>query len=217
MKLFKSTLNLFMVVMIITTTVFTGCKKDDDDNPSAPESGTFTDSRDGHVYNWVKIGGQVWMAENLAYKPPQGDGYLAYDNNENNVPVYGYLYTWELAQTIAPAGWHLPSKQEWRTLVDNLGGNEAAYNKLLEKGTAHWGSPNDATNESGFTALPGGYYDLRSNEFRAMGYLAKFHSSDEYTGDNTSCIGLTLNQNFKEASVEGWPKALSVSVRCVKD
>jgi uncharacterized protein (TIGR02145 family) len=218
MRLFKSTLSLFMIVMIMAATVLTGCKKDDD-NPTPPgnTTGTFTDSRDGHIYNWAQIGDQVWMTENLAYKPDQGTGFLAYDNDENNVPVYGYLYTWDLAQTIAPVGWHLPSEQEFRTLVNYLGGDEAAYKKLLEKGTAHWGSPNDATNESGFTALPAGYFDPRHNAFRMMGTLTSFHTSSEYPGDNTSTMRLVLNQNFKDASVEGSPKVLMVSVRCVKN
>ncbi len=219
MKNLKPFTRLLMAGLIILSMVFTGCKKSDDNNgnnPPANETGQFTDSRDGHVYNWVKIGSQVWMAENLAYKP-RVTGYLAYDHNENNIAAYGYLYSWDLAQTIAPEGWHLPSKTEWETLVNNLGGKQAAYNKLLEKGTTHWSSPNDATNESGFTALPAGYYDSRDNEFRSLGSLTMFHSITEYSGDNTSAIGLILNQNFKSADIEGRPKALYQSVRCVKN
>ncbi len=216
MKRIKIISGLLLAAMLVLSTVFTGCKKDDDNNPPANETGTFTDSRDGHVYNWVKIGGQVWMAENLAYKPRTA-GYLAYDNNEDNVAVYGYLYEWNLAQTIAPDGWHLPSQAEWQTLVDYLGGSDKAYNKLLEKGTAHWGSPNDATNESGFTALPSGYYDTRYDEFGHMGELTEFHSTTEYPGDNTAAIGLVLIQNFKEATVEGRPKAIYLPIRCVRD
>ncbi len=214
MKRINSITGLLLVAMIIIALAFSGCKKDDDDNnPSPPpdnETGTFTDSRDGHVYDWVKIGDQVWMAENLAYEP-RTIGYMAYNNDENNVAIYGYLYTWELAQTMAPAGWHLPSKEEWRTLVDYLGGKDAAYNKLLATGTAHWGSPNDATNESGFTALPAGYYDQRYDKFKFMGHLTMFHSTDE------SNVALTLNQNFKEASIEGKPLEIVVPIRCVKD
>jgi len=212
MKYLKKTPSLLMAVMIILSSIFTGCKKDDDDNPSTPgnETGSFTDSRNGHVYDWVKIGGQIWMTENLAYKL-RIVGYMAYDNDENNVAIYGYLYTWELAQNMAPDGWHLPSKTEWRTLVDYLGGKDAAYNKLLEKGTAHWGSPNDATNESGFTALPAGYYDQHYDELRSMGTLTMFHSTDE------SIVALTLNQNFKTASIEGKPLEIVLPIRCVKD
>jgi len=209
---------LLLAGMLVLLSVCTGCKKDDDNGGNTPtnETGTFTDVRDGHVYNWVKIGNQVWMTENLAYKPRETT-YVAYNNNEDNVAKYGYLYSWDLAQTIAPDGWHLPSQAEWETLVSSLGGSKAAYNKLLESGTAHWDAPNNATNESGFTALAAGYFDLRDNSYNFLGHLTMFHSTTEYSGDNTSAIGLILNQNFQSADIEGRPKELFLSVRCVKN
>jgi len=215
----KSIMGFLLIGIIVSSAITTGCKKDDDDNNNNPpvnETGTFTDSRDGIEYDWAKIGSQVWMAENLAYQP-RTVNYWTYNNNEDNVATYGYLYGWEIAQTIAPTGWHMPSQAEWQTLVSFLGGEDKAYNKLLEKGTVHWGSPNEATNESGFTALPSGYFDPRSDEFRSMGLLTMFHSSTEYSGDTTSAIGLILNKNFQEASIEGRPKELALSIRCVKD
>ncbi len=211
MKKYKGLLS----VMIILILLLNGCGKDD--NPANPDegnkTGTFTDSRDNHVYKWVKIGDQTWMAENLAYKPNSGK-YWAYDNNQNNVRTYGYLYDWETAKTIAPTGWHLPSQTEWETLVNSLGGKNKAYTKLLESGTQHWGTPNNATNESGFTALPGGYFDQRDNSFNFLGHLTMFHSTTTNTG---SIISLTINQNFKTAVIEGKPKELAVSIRCIKN
>ena len=202
-------------VMIILILLLNGCGKDD--NPTNPnegnKTGTFTDSRDNHVYKWVKIGDQTWMAENLTYKPSSGK-YWAYDNNENNAATYGYLYDWETAKTIAPTGWHLPSQSEWETLVNSLGGKNKAYTKLLESGTQHWGTPNNATNETGFTALPGGYFDQRDNSFNFLGHLTMFHSTTTNTG---SIISLTINRNFKTAVIEGKPKELAVSIRCIKN
>lgn len=215
----KSIMGFLLIGIIVTSVITTGCKKDDDDNNNNPpdnQTGTFTDSRDSKTYNWVKIGNQVWMAENLAYKP-RTVNYWVYNNNESNVAIYGYLYSWEIAQTVAPIGWHMPSKEEWQTLVNYSGGENKAYDKLLEKGTTHWNAPNSATNESGFTALAAGYFDQRDNSFNSLAYLTMFHSSSEYPGDSTSAMGLVLNQNFQEASIEGRPKKLALSIRCVKD
>src|SRR5574344_2998326 len=155
-------------------------------------SETFIDDRDNKVYKWVKIGDQVWMAENLAYLPrvnrvadgsedAAGSYYYVYGYNGTNVAdakatanykTYGVLYNWTAAmngeassttnpsgiQGVCPAGWHLPSDAEWTELTDYLGGASVAGGKLKETGTTHWDSPNTgATNETGFTALPGGY------------------------------------------------------------
>ncbi len=147
-------------------------------------SGTFTDSRDGKTYKTVKIGTQTWMAENLAYKASSGCS--AYNNDQNNVATYGYLYTWEAAKTVCPAGWHLPTDAEWTTLTDylynfsTLGGEDVAGGKMKEAGTTHWASPNTgATNSSGFTALPAG-----GSSDGTIGYLgadAHFWSATEYS------------------------------------
>src|SRR5574344_2077997 len=124
------------------------------------------------VFDEVIIGTQTWMAKNLDVDDGLG-GIYAYNNNENNVATYGRLYTWDAAMRVAASidGWHLPSDEEWTTLTTYLGGESVAGGKLKETGTTHWKSPNTgAINESGFTALPGGYrsgggtfYDIGSN------------------------------------------------------
>ena len=81
---------------------------------------------------------------------------------------YGLLYNWYAASdaNFATSGWHVPSYTEWTTLITYLGGSSVAGGKLKETGTVHWASPNTgATNESGFTGLPGGY---RVNTFRRI-------------------------------------------------
>ena len=87
------------------------------------------------------------MAENLAYKA--SSGCWAYNNDQNNVAKYGYLYNWETAKVVCPAGWHLPTNDEWTTLENYLGGEAVAGNKL--KSATGW----DGTNESGFSAFLG--------------------------------------------------------------
>ncbi len=209
--------HLLLIGSIVLSMVLTGCKKEENCNSSQPETGTFTDARDGKVYKWVKIGNQTWMAENLAYQPNNLNGYIAYNNDQANVAIYGYLYKYDTARQIAPDGWHLPTKAELRTLVNELGGDVPAYNKLLESGTAHWLSPNNATNDSGFTALPGGYYDSADNEFRGLGELTIYVSADYYPNSTTAVMVLKLNRNMAEASVEGNPVRMYFSVRCIKN
>ena len=127
-------------------------------NPSNTnlKTGKFTDPRDGHTYKWVKIGNQTWMAENLAYKA--ASGCWAYENKESNANKYGYLYNWETAKTVAPAGWHLPSDEEWDVLTKYIerkkGTNEIG--KYL-KSTSGWDSNGNGNDYFGFGGLPAGY------------------------------------------------------------
>ncbi|MFZ4545668.1 MAG: FISUMP domain-containing protein [Saprospiraceae bacterium] len=120
------------------------------------ETGTFTDSRDGKQYKTIKIGTQIWMAENLAYEAPECK---FYDNDHRNIETYGCLYNFYLAQISCPNGWHLPTDEEWTKLVDFLGGFLVAGGKMKAVDSIHWENPNiGANNESGFSALPGGAY-----------------------------------------------------------
>src|SRR5574344_137160 len=116
----------------------------------------------------------------------------------DNYATYGVLYNWTAAmngeassttnpsgiQGVCPAGWHLPSDAEWTELTDYLGGASVAGGKLKETGTTHWDSPNTgATNETGFTALPGGY---RTNLgfFNNIGYHGNWWSATESGATN---------------------------------
>jgi len=119
-----------------------------------PTASTFTDTRDGQVYRTVRIGSQVWMAENLRYA---ADGSVCYDNDTANCRKYGKLYDWETAKKACPAGWKLPDTAEWSTLFDFVGGKDIAGKKL--KSTSGWGTNinnRHGTDDYGFTALSGG-------------------------------------------------------------
>lgn len=210
-------LKLFQLPVLICLVFFilSGCSKNEGIKTSENETGTFVDSRDQKTYEWVKIGTQIWMAKNLAYNT--SSGCWAYNNDEANVSIYGYLYDWGTAQTVAPAEWHLPSQDEWNTLVSYLGGSDEAYDKLLESGTAHWESPNSGTNDSKFAALPSGYFDQRDNTFNFLGHLTMFHSTTANPSNDAYVMGLILNPNYPTASIEGRPKELALPIRCIKD
>jgi uncharacterized protein (TIGR02145 family) len=172
--------------------------------------GRYTDNRDGKTYKTVKIGEQRWMAENLAYKT--GGGCWAYDNDESNVAKYGYLYTWETANKVCPPGWHLPSADEWRTLTALLGGDDIAGDKLKEAGTAHWRGPNsEATNEKGFTALPGGGHNSDGTFFNIGNYGYWWTTSKDYTN-----AGYYRYMHYYYSNVgDTWSKSAGFSVRCL--
>ena len=180
---------------------------------------TFTDPRDGKVYQTVDIGDQEWMAENLAYVPSSGN-YWAYENYNANVETYGYLYDWQTALNVCPTGWHLPSDEEWVELTVYLGGSSIASGKLkatgtIEAGTGLWYNPNTgATNETGFTALPGGYHDYYDH-FHDVGYYGYWWSATER--DANSAYSRRMYYDYSDVSCYSYEKELGFSVRCLRD
>jgi uncharacterized protein (TIGR02145 family) len=193
----------------------------------------FTDSRDGNPYETVEIGTQCWMKQNLAYlpsvNPPSGGsqtspyyyvyGYSGTGVSEArataNYQTYGVLYNWTASLTACPQGWHLPSDSEWDVLVNYLGGDNVAGGKMKEAGTAHWNSPNTgATNESGFTGLPGGgryYY----GSFNYIGYYGTWWSSTE-TSSTIAWLRL-LSYGYGNVYLDGNDEEYGFSVRCLRD
>lgn len=173
---------------------------------------SFTDERDDHVYKCINIGNQVWMAENLAYKA--SNGCWAYKNDLNNVATYGYLYDWETAKKACPKGWHLPSDEEWTKLTDYLGGENEAGGKL--KSISGWKSPNTgATNESGFSALPGGERSHVNGIFSDIGYAGFWWSATE----SSSSHAWGRIMAFRDATIgrSSFFDDIGYSVRCVRD
>ncbi len=183
-------ISLLLIAVITTVSTF------------AQTAGTFTDSRDGHVYKTVKIGNQVWMAENLAYKPSNGN-YWAYDEDQNNVSKYGYLYDWNKALKVAPAGWHLPTEAELETLFNHIGGEgEKAYKALIKGGT------------SNFNILTGGWrYD--DGTFSFKGFNAGFWAATNL--DSTNADYYFLYSENKDAGIDYNLKSIALSIRLLKD
>ena len=147
----------------------------------------------------------------------------------SNYSTYGVLYNWPAAmagavssnsnpsgvQGVCPSGWHLPSDAEWTELVDYLGGAAVAGGKLKEQGIAHWESPNEgATNESWFTALPGGFRD-GDGSFGSIGYFGYWWSATEL--DATAAWGRGVVYYLASVGRDGFDKEIGFSVRCVRD
>lgn len=207
------------------------------------------DNRDYKYYKTVRIGDQIWMAENLNIgtsldlnqeQPISGNiGKYCYDCD-----IYGGLYTWHAmmqngssdtamigtTQGICPVGWHVPTYKEWQNLINYLGDN--ASGKLKETGTAHWVPPNTgATNETGFSALPGGALwgnwewnsGLGQSVFTNRHYTEQGNSGSFWTAEAYyDVINVTINARVIQIRTEGlisnfWDAHFGSAVRCVKD
>jgi len=229
-------LNFLLIGSIVSSVILSSCKKDDngssgEDNQTIGE-GTFTDSRDNKTYKWVKIGDQVWMAENLAYtgsgiqhitdenvwqNNTDYDGWCYYENNTAYGDTYGVLYQWEAAKIACPTGWHLPTEAEWTTLTDYLGGENVAGGKMKETGTTHWDSPNTgADNSSGFSGLPGGSRDYYGF-FNLLGMRGYWWSDTESNHNVNNFYLFRLSYNNARVIRYDDVKSNGSSVRCIKD
>jgi uncharacterized protein (TIGR02145 family) len=176
---------------------------------------------DGNTYKTVKIGEQTWMAENLAAtKAPDGSEIVSfpYLGVDDSVKIYGRIYDWANARKACPSGWHLPSDEEWLAMIKYLGGPLEAGGKMKETGTTHWKDPNNAaSNESGFSAIPGGFKTAEGAYIDFKRNVAYFWSSSSM--DDLRAIGYYVNnseaiiyRNYKSLT-----KDRAIAVRCVKD
>jgi uncharacterized protein (TIGR02145 family) len=191
---------------------------------------------EGNKYETVKIGEQVWMAENLRtttlndgtpiphvtdnteWALSKSAAYCWYNNDENQYrDIYGALYNWYTVETekLCPSGWHVPSEEEWSILVDFLGGNAAGGGKLKQTGLDYWQSPNyGASNSTGFTALPAG--NRRSHGvFMDIGYRTSWYSTILITEEYARQYEVFWNgEHINKASSS---LAIGLSIRCIMD
>lgn len=203
-------------------------------------TGYFVDNRDSTEYKWVKIGNQIWMAENLKYLATDITAYIpnyydaSYDYNlpigqhytnsrpikdiqtaksSINYKIYGCLYS--PSQDLCPQGWHIPTLVEWTELINFVGGEEVAGGILKESGEVYWKTPNTGgTNLAQFCVRPAGYLNIKYGDwFSGLNVIGAFYSSD---------FGSIVLRNYtKEISIvpkspyfNGWEY---YSIRCIKD
>jgi uncharacterized protein (TIGR02145 family) len=235
MKKLSFLLSMLLLVSI-TLLILSSCsKKTDENNNPPPTPGTVTDI-DGNVYHTITIGKQVWMVENLkttkyndgtsiplitdgtVWANSTTPGYCWYNNDAATYKTtYGALYNWYAVNTgkLCPTGWHVPTDAEWTTLTDYLGGEGVAGEKLKEAGTTHWQSPNTgATNETGFTALPGGFRSF-SGAFNYFGDIGFWWSSTEYSTNDA--WHRVMYYDISDVSRLNNSKSFGFSVRCLRD
>ncbi len=209
------------------------------------------DIRNLRYYKIVRIGTQTWMAENLNAGKESSVLFFGINNGiiektcfrdqSINCQIYCGLYEWNEAmqfnpsdsgiigttQGICPTGWHMPTEKEWGTLIDYLGNKQVAGGKLKETGTLHWKSPNiRATNETGFTALPGGFGECTDSLYNwdKMNSAGFFWTATTPSGYGPTIFDadfgshLELVYNSGLVAILYYPdRYLTCSVRCIKD
>lgn len=188
---------------------------------------SFTDERDGQVYQYILIGNQTWMTQNLNYLPPgkKNIGAWCYEHLEENCGKYGRLYDWQTAMNgshssesepssvrgVCPTGWHLPSVAEWKTLISLLGGTDASVVKVKAK---EWGGDNF----SGFSALPTGLM-WTTGHFDEIGLATCFWTSVGEEGRTYAYYAKAFY--LTKGAVDFWENMMQktdgLSVRCIKD
>lgn len=221
----KSETIILLFALIILTTLNT---------LSAQDAGILID-RDSNSYKIVKIGNQIWMAENLKttslndgtpiarvtgipeWAAMSAPGYCWYKNDTTYKEVYGALYNAYAVITnkLCPAGWHVSTNDDWSELVTYLGGEDVAGGRLKETGTTHWSDPNsEASDEAHFKALPGGsrYTNGLFLTIKNMGYWWSPGETNTFNNWYRSIYNRdkSVSRNFIE-STNGF------SVRCVRD
>ena len=203
--------------------VVAGCVRDPN-----PEFGEMTDARDGQTYQTVKLGDQTWLAQDLNYETEDS---WCYQDDPANCDIYGRMYNWEAAMAACPDGWHLASDEEWATLIhyldprsdpastmqeSHVAGGMMKATGTLEDGSGLWRSPNkDATNISGFSALPSGTR-IGSGYFN-QGQHVFFWTSTEFNADCAWTRMLDYGQSGIFRHDEEITKDYGVAVRCIMD
>ena len=224
-----------LLLLLTSTSVFS-------QNATGIQSGTFTDPRDGNIYNWVKVGQQIWMTKNISYLPKvngldqtSGSEPYYYVNGYNgtsateaksndNYIKYGVLYNWPDAVNACPKGWHLPSHEEWNQLAQytsdqlelhekNSFGDWPEVGKHL-KAKSGWHLNKNGIDTFGFTALPGGSRNLEGYFF-LIDTDGTWWSATESGSSDAWFRHIICHEDALFQSTTF--KASGFSVRCVRD
>lgn len=187
---------------------------------ASQQTGSFVDPRSSDSYRWVRIGYQVWMAEDLRFP-----GGIYYD-----LAQYGRVYTWEAARQLCPSGWHLPSDPEWQQLERAAGmadselasegqrnSGEVGRTLKAQRGwrTSLFGTDGNGGDVYGFAALPGGFYQGYDHRFLWWGSHVMFWTSTEVDSENA--ISRELDSDYAGVQRGSSYKVHGAYVRCIAD
>jgi uncharacterized protein (TIGR02145 family) len=195
---------------------------------------TLTDTRDGKAYKTVKIGKQIWMAQNLNYETPSGS--WCYNDRDSYCKKYGRLYSWWAAKSVCQSlgsGWRLPARADWDNLALAVGGQlyerpslpewhmpnmpkwhvwESAGREL--KSSSGWYNNGNGTDAYGYSALPGGFRGMGEG-FGEVGEYAYWWASEESITENAYIR--YVYYNCDTLGEEARYQSFGFSVRCVMD
>jgi uncharacterized protein (TIGR02145 family) len=209
-QLIISKLILFLLFCFVLNSIGWGQTKGHDDNSKSEEDLTskyitnsepFLDTRDGKTYKTIKIGHQVWMAENLAFRMKLGC--YVYGNNQENVKKNGYLYEWQSAMKACPDGWSLPKRKDFDLLLFTVSKiSKKPSKEIVENGC------------SGFEATLSGWRDEE-------GYSVDLYENGNYWTASKSISGrawlLFVGKKGKKSYLDFAPFKIGMSVRCIKN
>jgi uncharacterized protein (TIGR02145 family) len=186
--------------------------------PAGNSAQTIVDARDGRKYRTVEIGGKKWMAENLNHKTGKSQ---CYGNKDANCAIYGRLYDWNTAKKACPAGWHLPSSEEWDALFEAVGVGVAGKALKAKRG---WDNKGNGTDDYGFSALPGGsWYSSASRPpggyNNDIGDDGNWWTASKSDGEGYKNAAFYLNMNRYDENIGGGDRSIDnmYSVRCAGD
>lgn len=166
------------------------------------------DNRDNHEYRTIQIGDQLWMAENLNYMTYSGS--WCHNDSIENCEKQGRIYDWYTAQTICPAGWSLPSGEDWDELIAFVGENPSDKLRSL----SGWNSDLNGSDTYGLNVMPAGYrHDYGA--FAASDSYAYFWSTDIYS--EMMAWSRLMSYDRPEVKTNFLNKGNAFSVRCLRD
>lgn len=239
----KKTLIILVIIIFVTLVCTVSCKKDPTSS-NDPTTVTDFDGNVYKTVQigeqlWMaenlkvthyRNGDQIPnISDNNVWENMDDGAYCSYNNTDSNIDIYGLLYNWYVvddSRGLAPTGWHIPTDGEWKQLEMYLGMSQSEADstdwrgtdeggKLKEAGTTHWSSPNEgASNESGFSALPGGFRD-EDGFFFLISYGGNWWSSTKF--GNFLAWDRSLHYKHSDIYLYGSDKQYGLSVRCIND